>query len=220
MVEMHQSAGDHNTNIQINGSVAAPVTVHATGSSRLSEIQLSFNPSTAMRVSETQLRRSARPGFIGFALMIAAGVSAVIHAREYIGCGEKLGINLTLIIKFWWAPPVVLFFTGILLASYNVKAWRRYRHRPYVQNEAFYLGDGQFMEIDEDGRSWWLYRHSAPCIYPHCSGSIKVVNAPPRERQLRQRIFVGVCSKWGTEHSYRLDGEGLPPLLQTWIGVT
>jgi len=208
MVEMHQLAGDHATNIQINGSVAAPLTVHATGSSRLSEIKLSPNASNAIRVTEAQLRRSARPGFIGLALMVASGVSGIIAVlANTLDIGEKLGINLTPIMKFWWTPPVVLLFAGILLASYNIKAWGRYRHRPYVREEAVYLGDGQFIEIDDDGQSWWQYSHSAPCIYPHCSGFIKVVNAPPRERQLRQRIFVGVCNKWGKEHSYRLDGE-------------
>jgi len=209
MVDMHQSGGDHATNVQVHSQGAASVNVY-NGSPGQEKTRLQPAFEEAQHLTLTELRRATRPGWFGAFIMLAALIPASIQIlANTLDIADKVGIKGWHAHAWWACVPV--FLIGVVLCGLNGKNARRYHRRPATEGGSVYLGDGQFMEKDGGDESWWQYTLAAPCIYScpgHvCPGYIRVVNAPAREKQRRLRAYVGVCSEWGREHSYRIDGE-------------
>ena len=83
-----------------------------------------------------------------------------------------------------------------------------YSKKPKKLEEAIFVGKGRLMEIN-DSNNFITYTPTAKCIYPNChknhGGMINIVNAPQKEISRLGKIYIGICSVAGKDHSYHID---------------
>ena len=186
--------GDNSNNIQI-GRVSDSASVS------ISQSFAAFQPVPLTATSETLLskavlRRQARTYSLGTAGAVILSVLSALS--DVFGVSQGAGVSLV-----WLMVPVAIAW--MFLAAPHFTAWQRYRKRPREAGAANFVREDEVIKDAGDGKSWSLYRLSGACSYPHCDGEIVLTRAPARERQIRFRTYVGICSKCGEEHSYRLD---------------
>ena len=116
---------------------------------------------------------------------------------------DSLGVLSFIGVQTVWVLAVVIPIAFIIAAMNNGK--RKIAELSPKRNEAEYL-DGRWVEQDEDG-NYLLYRKTASCIYPKCSGSVSISPAPPREQG--NHSLVGICDVGGRRHTYTVDYNGI-----------
>lgn len=191
--------GDGSNNTQI-GSISGEASVIVNQHSEKREpehAKLEPDYSTQSFVSKTELEKSVKLSLakLGSVILASFAISA-----DIFGLSVNLGIPAILILPI----PLV---GGFLLLRPHFRDWRRFMNRPRESRVATFVGEDEVME--DAGEVWHFYKLRAACIYPHCKGKIELTDAPPRERALRTRSYVGICSICGRDHSYRIDGNGV-----------
>ena len=192
--------GDGSNNTQI-GSIGgeASVTINQHSEKREPEYtKLEPDYSTELFVDKIQLRQSAQQ----FHMKIVGGglLSLLAVSADMLGLSTNLGFPVS------WIIPIPLF-AGALLAWSHAPDWRRFKNKPADRYQATFVGEDEVME--DAGDMWHFYKLSAACIYPHCKGKIILTAAPSKERALKTRSYVGICSACGRDHSYRIDSNGV-----------
>lgn len=193
--EMRQK-GNNSNNTQI-GYVGDHASVVVNNNNNFqNDVLLEFDETTARRVSKVAVKTEAK-------LFCAKTLGGVI-----IGCvpiiadivGISIGFGISPLISF-----IICLIGGVFLAMKHHDSFWIYKNRPKHSNVSNFIGKNRIIQEDENRMYWLIYSRSADCIYSHCDGKIIVDWAPEREKKMRDRPYVGICSKCGREHSYRLD---------------
>lgn len=116
---------------------------------------------------------------------------------------DSLGVLSFIGVQTAWVLTVLIPIAFVVAAMNNGK--RKIAELSPKRNEAKYL-DGKLVEQDEDG-NYLLYRRTASCTYPKCSGSVSISPAPPREQG--NHSLVGVCDVGDRRHTYTVDYNGI-----------
>jgi hypothetical protein len=166
--------------------------------SNLEYIQLEANLEQSYRISGQKLRKQALKGYsisiIGiFFLYFGLYISLFLAMPNFLLWIWNIAILLVIPIFFWYF--IRPYFDEMYL----------YYKKPKKVHQCVFIGQGRFMEKN-DVDSYLVYNPTADCIYPCCNeGKIIVADAPPREVHKLGKKYVGICSKTGKDHSYRID---------------
>ncbi|MES2115207.1 MAG: hypothetical protein V4578_08665 [Pseudomonadota bacterium] len=182
----------HDNNISI-GSVGAGNTINIAQHQAPSapHIEYAVGPDSVEHVSRGDAIKSALT-FYGSLLLPVLAITA-----------DGLGVLSFLGLQTRWVLAVLLpiAIVGARLTSTR----RKLATTTFVPNEAQFI-DGKWAEKEDDG-SYLLYRKTAPCIYPKCSGTVFIQPAPPREHP--NHTLVGVCDVGARRHTYTVDFNGI-----------
>lgn len=124
---------------------------------------------------------------------------------------DGLGVLTFLGIQSKWAFTVLV--SAAIVGTFLTNTKRKIATAGLERNRAIYI-DGSWVER-EDGGGYLLYRRTAKCIYPKCSGTVFIRPAPPREKP--NHTLVGVCDLGNHRHTYTVDFNGIGfPLQFDW----
>lgn len=181
----------------------------------LQRVQLKKDDETEEKIGKTDLIREAHQGNTAKQLappllVVLFVTTAAFLLKDVVGTWIYLALALGavwLAIQFLYISP-------------RSKAMMLAPLLPDEPRVARYIGDGSFISDNED-EYFYIYRMTAPCIYPGCDeGKIIVVNSPQREFQKTGKEYVGVCTAAGNDHSYRVDYTGIAtPERYDWSAV-
>ncbi len=182
----------HDNNVSI-GSVGAGNTIHISHhqAPNAPHIEYAVAADSIEHVSAGEARKSA----LGFYGSLSLPILAIV--------ADGLGVLSFLGIQTRWVLAVLLplAVVGAILTSTK----RKLATTTFGHSEAQFV-DGRWAEQEEDG-SYLLYRKTAPCIYPKCTGIVFIQPAPPRERP--NHTLVGVCDVGVHRHTYTVDFNGI-----------
>jgi hypothetical protein len=187
--------GDNSNNIQIGNAGSGNTISVVQNQSRTDQALLVIDESSIQEYEKDALKKDRNVGwakFVGGGLLGATG-----FLSDSIGISDHFGFSL------WWLFPVGLI-VGLLLAMPHLRSGQILHRLPTNKNEANFAGNNEIVQESENGKIV-TYHRSAACIYPNCTGTIKLSVAPEREKALLGRGYVGVCSLAGRDHSYRID---------------
>lgn len=160
-------------------------------------IQLEANLEQSYRISRRKLQKQAWKGYfisiIGILLFFGLIIVPLLTIPNVVSSAWHFIILIIIMTPF------------IYVLNPYLEKMHLYSKRPRKANEAIFVGQGRFME-KEDEDSYLVYNPTADCIYPCCNeGKIVVANAPLREVSRLGKTYVGICSLAGKDHSYRID---------------
>ena len=182
----------HDNNVSI-GSVGTGNTVNIAQHQAPStpHIEYAVADQSVEHVSRWEAKKSAFAFYGSLSLPVLAIVA------------DGLGVLSFLDLKTMWVLAVLLPIAvfGAVLTSTK----RKLATTTFSPNEARFV-DGRWAEQEQDG-SYLLYRKTAPCIYPKCSGTVFIQPAPPREHP--NHTLVGVCDVGAHRHTYTVDFNGI-----------
>lgn len=99
--------------------------------------------------------------------------------------------------------PYLPFLACAIFTMLVLRLFGRYDSAPLKLK----VGDGKLINtkfVERVSKDRYLFSElKAKCIYPSCSGTVRVIKAPPRE--LENHKFIGVCSVDKKQHSYTID---------------
>lgn len=182
----------HDNNVSI-GSIGSGNTVNIAQHQTPSDPRIEF--AVAAHSVEHVSSRDANKGALAFYGSLSLPVLAIV--------ADGLGVLSFLGIQTMWVLAVLLPVAVVGAALTNEK--RKLATANFKQGEARFF-DGRWAEQEDDG-SYVLYRKTAACIYPKCSGTVHIQPAPPRE--LPNHTLVGVCDVGARRHTYSIDFNGI-----------
>lgn len=182
----------HDNNVSI-GSVGAGNTINIAQHQAPDAPRIEYSVATDSieRVSQLQATKGAVTFYGSLSLPVLAIVADLLGTLSFLGIQTK------------WALVVTLPLAVIGANLSNTR--RKLVTTTFKPNEAQFV-DGRWAEQEDDG-SYVLYRKTAPCIYPHCSGTVFIRTAPPREQP--NHSLVGVCDVGAYRHTYTVDFNGI-----------
>ncbi len=117
-----------------------------------------------------------------------------------------VGADLSGVLSAARVPNFVVYWSvAIAILAFSVTYFgdlKLFRLQERLKTRDEYVGGGLFAHREDDD-SVTQYECSGRCVYPYCTGTIRIVDAPPRETYLAP--FVGRCDSGGRLHSYRID---------------
>jgi hypothetical protein len=159
-------------------------------------VQLTEDNSKTLKLSLPKVKYSAYVGASKFILTVIVGNALVLLNVS----------NLTKILPI--LPPLlvlVVIGAAIIWAQGHFDDFRRNRNRPRNGNSFAFAGNNEILREDRATNSITVATFSGACVYPKCDGDIYLMWAPDREKLAKGSKFVGICSKCGKAHSYRVD---------------
>lgn len=182
----------HDNNVSI-GSIGTGSTVNIAQhqAPNAPHIEYAVAADSIERVSSEEANKSA----LGFYGSLSLPILAIV--------ADGLGVLSFLGVQTSWVLAVLLPLAAF--GAYLTSAKRKLTTTTFGSNEALFI-DGRWAEQEQDG-SYLLYRKTAPCIYPKCSGTVFIQPAPPRERP--NHTLVGVCDVGVHRHTYTVDFNGI-----------
>ena len=182
---------NNNINIGSVGGVGNTVNIAQHHAPTNPHIEYTVSSDTVEHLSQSVVNKGA----LGFYGSLALPIFAIV--------ADGLGFLSFLGIQTRWVLAVLIPIAVIGALLTNTK--RKIATSSFASNEARYI-DGRWVELDPEG-GYMLYKKTAPCIYPKCSGTVFIQPSPPRERH--NHALVGVCDTGGNRHTYTVDFNGI-----------
>jgi hypothetical protein len=184
--------GNHSNNMQIGAAgVGNTFNVNqSSGSFRDGFVSLSESPNSR----QTPITKEAVTRRAWITILSAILPMVALFA-------DLLGIFGTLKFDYTWFLPIYVVLVMVLALS-NLDHIRIFFRRREIKKRDTYVGAGKIAHLNSSG-TFTLYRRTARCIYPKCSGFIEIT-APP-QKEVQRCFLVGKCTDCGIVHSYKVD---------------
>jgi hypothetical protein len=182
----------HDNNILI-GSVAGGGTVNIDQrqATETKHIEYTVAQDSVEWLPKSQVYRGVFAFYASLSLPVLAVVANALGVLAFFGVQTR------------WVLFVVIPLA--LIGAFLSMSSRKLAETAFRPNEAQFI-NGRWVERDDDG-NYLLYRKTAPCIYPKCSGTVFIRPAPPRE--VPNHTSVGVCDVGSFRHTYTVDFNGI-----------
>ncbi len=105
----------------------------------------------------------------------------------------------------------IVFITASIFAVFWLFALYPYSYKkmlhekmPKTLGHSEYLGAGEML-VNYSDDTYFISKPFARCSEPYCEGNIILDDCPDREKEHRNRAYVGKCSTADWDHSYEID---------------
>ena len=185
-------ANDNNINVESIGGIGNTINIAQHHAPTTPHIEYTISSGTVEHLSQPEVRNGALVFYGSLALPILAIISDGLGFLSFLGIQSKW----VLAVLF----PIAVI--GALLTSTKGKIAALFF---FDSNKQRFI-NGRWVKPNSQG-GYVLYKKTAPCIYPKCSGTVFIRTAPPRERH--NHDLVGVCDTDGIRHTYTVDANGI-----------